>query len=188
MFNVSRLARTLVHAVALAALMALAACGGDPTITPPPLATATVAPGSPTATPVPPVSTPAAAPSPTAAPRASSTATTAPRTEPTSTPVPLPPESQGPALPASIVDTYGNEVVVDDISRIVVLNGDFTEVVYALGLGENVVAVDTSATYPAEAMELPQIGYQRRISAEGILSMDPDRGHRERGCWPTGSH
>ena len=62
---------------------------------------------------------------------------------------------------------------MEDISRIVVMNGSFTEVVFALGLGEKVVAVDSSATYPAEASELPQIGYQRRLSAEGVLSMDP---------------
>ena len=62
---------------------------------------------------------------------------------------------------------------MEDISRIVVMNGDFTEVVYALGLGDNIVAVDTSATYPPQALELPKIGYQRRISAEGILSMSP---------------
>ena len=79
----------------------------------------------------------------------------------------------GPVLPASIVDATGNEVVVEDISRIVVLNGDITEVVFALGLGDNVVGVDTSATYPPEALALPKIGYQRSLSAEGILSMEP---------------
>ena len=151
MRNMSRLTRTLVPAAALAALMALAACGGEPTPTPtlpPPGATATPIP--PTATPAPPLSTPSAAPRPT------STAT--PRPEPTPTPVPSAPEPQGPAgpaLPASIVDVYGNEIVVDDVSRIVVMNGDVTEVIYALGLGENVVAVDTSATYPSEGYGAP---------------------------------
>ena len=62
---------------------------------------------------------------------------------------------------------------MEDISRIVVMNGDVTEVVYALGLGENIVAVDTSATYPHQALALPKIGYQRSLSAEGILSMTP---------------
>ena len=76
-------------------------------------------------------------------------------------------------LPATVVDVNGVEITVEDISRIVVLNGDITEVVFALGLGENVVAVDTSATYPAETADLPKIGYQRRLSAEGVLSMSP---------------
>lgn len=78
-----------------------------------------------------------------------------------------------PALPAVVNDFKGNEVTVTDISRIVVLNGDFTEVVFALGLGRHVVAVDLSATYPPEAAELPKIGYQRRLSAEGILALEP---------------
>ena len=76
-------------------------------------------------------------------------------------------------MPATVTDVDGNEVVVEDISRLVVLNGDITEVIFALGLGENVVAVDTSATYPAEAAALPKIGYQRSLSSEGILSMAP---------------
>ena len=71
------------------------------------------------------------------------------------------------------MDVEGNEIIVEDISRIVVMNGDITEVVFALGLGENVVAVDTSATFPPEALQLPKIGYQRSLSAEGVLSMEP---------------
>ena len=141
-------------AAALAIAIALAACGADPEPTP-----TRVSPRA-TATPIP-AATPAPLP------------TATPRPKPTATPTPDPQEPAGPVLPASIVDVYGNEVVVEDISRIVVMNGDFTEVVYALGLGENVVAVDTSATYPSEATELPQVGYQRRLSAEGVLSMDP---------------
>ena len=120
-----------------------------------------------------------AAPTPTpaisrlATPQATPKPTRPPVPIATPNPEPTPEAPPGPVLPASIVDIHSNEVVVEDISRIVVMNGDFTEVVYALGLGENIVAVDTSATYPAEATELPQIGYQRRISAEGILSMNP---------------
>lgn len=71
------------------------------------------------------------------------------------------------------MDVDGNEIVVEDISRIVVMNGDITEVVFALGLGDNVVAVDTSATYPPQVLQLPKIGYQRSLSAEGVLSMEP---------------
>ncbi len=169
--NLSNLAGTLIITAAVAVLMALSACGAEAPAPPTPLPPrATAVPILPTATPVSPLSTR------TAAPLLNPTPTATPLPAPTPTPVPPPPEPQGtagPALPASIVDVYGNEVVVDDISRIVVMNGDITEVVYALGLGENVVAVDTSATYPAEATELPKIGYQRRLSAEGVLSMEP---------------
>jgi iron complex transport system substrate-binding protein len=64
-------------------------------------------------------------------------------------------------------------VTVTDTSRIVSLNGDFTEIIYALGLQESLVAVDTSATFPPEALELPKVGYQRSLSSEGILAMEP---------------
>ena len=119
-------------------------------------------------------SVPSETPTPTVAPEPTATPlpTPAPPTEPVATDTPEP-VAQGPVLPAAIIDATGNEVVVEDINRIVVLNGDVTEVVFALGLGDNVVGVDTSATYPAEALALPKIGYQRSLSAEGILSMEP---------------
>jgi iron complex transport system substrate-binding protein len=78
-----------------------------------------------------------------------------------------------PVLPATVTDKDGTAVTITDISRIVVLNGDLAEVVYALGLGEQVVAVDTSATYPPEAKAKQTIGYQRALNAEGILSLRP---------------
>ena len=59
---------------------------------------------------------------------------------------------------------------VPDISRIVPVNGDIAEIVYALGLGDHVVATDISATYPAEAADTPKVGYQRTLVAETILS------------------
>lgn len=57
--------------------------------------------------------------------------------------------------------------------RIVPLNGDLAEIVFALGLGSEVVGVDSSATYPAEAAAKPKIGYQRQLSAEGVLGLRP---------------
>ena len=59
-------------------------------------------------------------------------------------------------------------------SRIVSVGGSVTEIVYALGAGAEVVGVDTSSTYPEAATQLPQVGYQRRLSAEGVLSLQPD--------------
>jgi iron complex transport system substrate-binding protein len=57
--------------------------------------------------------------------------------------------------------------------RIVPVNGDLAEVVYALGLGDQVVGTDISATYPPEAAATPKIGYQRTLVAETILSYEP---------------
>jgi iron complex transport system substrate-binding protein len=44
---------------------------------------------------------------------------------------------------------------------------------YALGAGARLVGVDTSSTYPEAATRLPQVGYQRALSVEGILSLRP---------------
>ncbi|MGH8776784.1 MAG: heme/hemin ABC transporter substrate-binding protein [Jiangellaceae bacterium] len=60
-----------------------------------------------------------------------------------------------------------------EAERIVPLNGDIAEIVYALGLGDEVVGTDVSATYPAEVEEKPRIGYQRQLAAEGILALQP---------------
>lgn len=57
--------------------------------------------------------------------------------------------------------------------RIVAAGGTVTEIVYALGVGGELVAVDSSSVYPPEATKLPQIGYQRTLAAEGIVSMTP---------------
>lgn len=58
--------------------------------------------------------------------------------------------------------------------RIVIAGGDLTEIVFALGEGQRVVGVDTTATYPAEAVDLPNIGYVRALSPEGVLSLRPE--------------
>jgi len=59
-------------------------------------------------------------------------------------------------------------------ARIVTLGGSVTEIVFALGLGDQVVAVDASSDFPARVTELPQVGYYRTLSAEGLLSLKPD--------------
>ena len=58
-------------------------------------------------------------------------------------------------------------------SRIVALNGDVAEMIWALGLGGKVVGTDLSATYPPAAARLHNIGYQRMLTAEPILALKP---------------
>jgi iron complex transport system substrate-binding protein len=58
--------------------------------------------------------------------------------------------------------------------RIVTVGGAVTETVYALGAGDEVVAVDTSSVYPEVTEKLPKVGYQRLLSTEGILALSPD--------------
>lgn len=58
--------------------------------------------------------------------------------------------------------------------RIVSVGGAVTEVLCALGAHGNIVGVDTSSVYPHEMTTLPQVGYARQLSAEGIASLNPD--------------
>ncbi len=58
--------------------------------------------------------------------------------------------------------------------RIVCLSKHLTEMVFALGKGHDVVAVDLSSTYPDSAKLLKTVGYHRALSPEAIISMNPD--------------
>lgn len=71
-----------------------------------------------------------------------------------------------------------------DSSRIVSVGGSITEIIFALGEQDRLVARDTTSSYPAEALDLPDVGYMRRLSAEGILSVDPDLIIAEDGSGP----
>lgn len=75
--------------------------------------------------------------------------------------------------PSTFTNPDGTEVEIGDASRIVVLNGDLAEVIWALGLGDQVVATDISATFPPDADSSEKIGYQRALGAEAILSFEP---------------
>jgi len=61
-----------------------------------------------------------------------------------------------------------------EAQRIVTLGGAVTETVFALGFGDRVVAVDESSEFPAAVADLPTVGYYRTLSAEGLLSLQPD--------------
>ena len=63
---------------------------------------------------------------------------------------------------------------VKDASRIVSIGGAVTEILYALGLKDRVVAVDATSLYPDEALkQKPSVGYFRALSAEGVLGLNP---------------
>jgi heme transport system substrate-binding protein len=61
-----------------------------------------------------------------------------------------------------------------DTSRIVSIGGAVTEILYALGLEQRIVAVDATSFYPPEALrEKPSVGYFRQLSPEGVLGLNP---------------
>ncbi len=76
--------------------------------------------------------------------------------------------------PLTITDVDGNEVRIEDTSRVATLGGVFTETAYALGAQDQVAAVDASSFYPPEALaEKPNFGYYRFLSAEPVLAQAP---------------
>lgn len=58
--------------------------------------------------------------------------------------------------------------------RLVVAGGSLSELIYAMGVGNRVVGVDETTSYPPETAALPHIGYWKQLSSEGILSLHPD--------------
>lgn len=60
-----------------------------------------------------------------------------------------------------------------DPSRLVTVGGALTEIVYALGEDGKLIARDKTSSYPEAAQKLPDIGYMRSLSAEGVLSVTP---------------
>ncbi|MFC4170782.1 hemin ABC transporter substrate-binding protein [Microvirga sp. GCM10011540] len=58
--------------------------------------------------------------------------------------------------------------------RIVSIGGAVTEILYRLGRESEIVGVDTTSLFPAEALKTKaNVGYVRALGAEGILSLDP---------------
>lgn len=69
--------------------------------------------------------------------------------------------------------------------RIVAIGGALTEIVYALGRQDAIVAVDATSLYPEQALkDKPSVGYFRNLAAEGILSLRPTRVLAVEGAGP----
>jgi len=57
--------------------------------------------------------------------------------------------------------------------RLISIGGALTEIVYLLKANTELVGVDTTSIYPVTATRLPNVGYARSLSAEGILALRP---------------
>ncbi len=68
--------------------------------------------------------------------------------------------------------------------RVVAVGGSITEIIYALGMEHLLVARDTTSSWPAEVEALPDVGYMRALSPEGVLSVRPDLIIAEEGSGP----
>jgi iron complex transport system substrate-binding protein len=57
--------------------------------------------------------------------------------------------------------------------RLISIGGALTEIIYLLKADTELVGVDTTSIYPIEATRLPNVGYARSLSTEGILALRP---------------
>ncbi len=99
-------------------------------------------------------------------------------------PTPAPPTSVStPASPVAAAATSSAVTLTDDAGRrvtlyatpqrIVSLAPSTTEIAFALGIGNRIVAADTYSDYPAEAKNLPKIK-TFPVNFEQVVSLQPD--------------
>lgn len=60
-----------------------------------------------------------------------------------------------------------------DTSRLITVGGALTEIVYALGEQGRLVGRDSTSIYPPETASLPDVGYMRQLSPEGVIAVNP---------------
>ena len=79
--------------------------------------------------------------------------------------------------------TLSNISVADQ--RIAVAGGSITEIIYQLNQQQRIVGVDSTSKYPKATQQHPLLGYVRNVSAEGVLSLNPDLLIGEADTGPT---
>lgn len=58
---------------------------------------------------------------------------------------------------------------------VVSLAPHITEILYAAGAGDHILAVDSASDFPPDALQLPRIGDALRVNPERLLQLKPDR-------------
>ena len=118
-----------------------------------------------------------APPTSVASPAAPTPAPTTPPTAASTVPATVAPTATvrpAASFPATVVDADGQSVTLSrEPQRIVSLAPSNTEILFALGLGDRVVAVSDYSDYPPEAASKPKVGYTR-VDIEKVLSLNPD--------------
>lgn len=73
-----------------------------------------------------------------------------------------------------VTGAHATDARYPDARRIVSIGGSLTEIIYALGEEDRLVGRDSTSVYPQAAFGLPDVGYMRALSPEGVLSIKPD--------------
>ena len=73
------------------------------------------------------------------------------------------------------LEAFANErpVLSSSALRLISIGGALTEIIYLLKADAALVGVDSTSIYPTEATHLPNVGYARSLSSEGILALRP---------------
>src|SRR5690606_19645103 len=97
--------------------------------------------------------------------------TAAATTTETATPAAL---TEGAAFPLTVTDPSGVELTFESPpERIVSYSPGATEILFAIGAGDLVVAADEFSDFPAETADLPKVAYSTP-DPEAALSFEPD--------------
>ncbi len=79
------------------------------------------------------------------------------------------------AAPIAVPDARGITIqLAVPASRIIAIAPHLTEIAFAAGAGDRVIAVSAYSDYPPAARRLPQVGDGARIDIERILTLKPD--------------
>ena len=74
-----------------------------------------------------------------------------------------------------VVDDLGNQVMLESPAvRIVSLAPHLTEILFELGVGDNVIATVSYADFPEEAKLIPRVGDAFSVNVEQLVAMQPD--------------
>jgi iron complex transport system substrate-binding protein len=73
------------------------------------------------------------------------------------------------------LETFAHEYTgtSSNAMRLISIGGALTEIIYLLKADTELVGVDTTSIYPTAATRLPNVGYARSLSSEGILALRP---------------
>jgi iron complex transport system substrate-binding protein len=86
-----------------------------------------------------------------------------------------PSPSPSAAFPITLTDDEGTSVeVAAEPKKIVSLTPATTEILFALGAGDRVVATDDGSDYPAEAAALQDVATFSSVDVEKVVALEPD--------------
>jgi len=84
-------------------------------------------------------------------------------------------QKEGDAFPVQITDVLGRTIEVEkEPERIVSITPSSTETLFALGLGDKIVAVSNQCDYPEEAQSKDKVGDFWQPNLEQIAAAEPD--------------